>query len=112
MIPLLLVTLVVRFAHLGKGFLLKGLFLAVGLQFSFKSFAPSFLLDVFCLKILGALSKLPKAYVSLVCPSVRTEQLGSHWTDFHKIWHLSIFRKPVQKIRVSLKSDKKDGYFT
>ena len=24
--------------------------------------------------------------------SVRTEQLGSHWTDFHDILHLNIFR--------------------
>ena len=26
-------------------------------------------------------------------PSVRTEQLGSHWMDFHEIWHVSTFRK-------------------
>jgi len=25
------------------------------------------------------------------------EQLGSHWTDFHEIWHLKIFRKSVEK---------------
>jgi hypothetical protein len=30
-------------------------------------------------------------------PFVRTEQLGSHWTDFHKIWYMSIFRKSVEK---------------
>jgi len=23
--------------------------------------------------------------------SVRVEELGSHWTDFHEIWHLVIF---------------------
>jgi len=28
-----------------------------------------------------------------VCPSVRVEQLRSHWTDFHEILYLSIFRK-------------------
>jgi len=33
------------------------------------------------------------------------EQLGSHWTDFHKIWYLRIFRKSVHKIKFSLKSD-------
>jgi hypothetical protein len=27
-----------------------------------------------------------------VRPTVRMEQLGFHWTDFHEIWHLSIFR--------------------
>ena len=28
-----------------------------------------------------------------VRPSVRMEQLGSHWTDFHEIWCLNIFQK-------------------
>jgi len=40
------------------------------------------------------------------------EQLGSYWTDFHEIWYVSIFRKPVEKIQVSLTSDKNNGYFT
>jgi len=47
-----------------------------------------------------------------VRPSVRMEQLGSHWTDFLTIWYLGIFRKSVEKIQVSLKSDKNSGYFT
>ena len=35
------------------------------------------------------------------CLSCRTEQLGSHWTDFHEIIYLSLFfRKSVQKIQV------------
>jgi hypothetical protein len=44
--------------------------------------------------------------------SVRREQLGSHWTHFHESWYLRIFRKPVENIQVSLKSDKNKGYFT
>jgi hypothetical protein len=28
------------------------------------------------------------------------EQLGSHWTDFHEIWYLSIFRNSVGKIQL------------
>ena len=44
--------------------------------------------------------------------SVRMEQLGSHWTDSHDIWYLSIFRRPVEKMQVSLKSDKYNGHFT
>jgi len=40
------------------------------------------------------------------------EQLGSHWTDFHEIWYLRIFRKSVKKIQFSLKSDENNGYFT
>ena len=53
-----------------------------------------------------------------VCPSVRPssymERLGSHLTDVHEIRYLSIFffRKSVQKIQISLQSDKNDGYFT
>ena len=34
------------------------------------------------------------------------EQLGSLWTVFPYIQYLSIFRKSVEKIQVSLKSDK------
>ena len=32
--------------------------------------------------------------------------------NFHEISYLSIFRKFVEKNQISLKSDKKDGYFT
>jgi len=45
---------------------------------------------------LGAFAKLRKATIGFICPSVRPsvrmEQLGSHWTDFHEIWYL-IFSK-------------------
>jgi hypothetical protein len=34
--------------------------------------------------------------------SVRMKQLGLHWTDFNEIWYLSIFRKYLEKIHVSL----------
>ena len=44
--------------------------------------------------------------------SVCTEQVGSHWTDFHGTPYLSIFRSSVHKIQVSLLSDKNNGYFT
>jgi hypothetical protein len=27
-----------------------------------------------------------------VRPSVHMVQLGSHWTDFHEMWYLSVFR--------------------
>jgi hypothetical protein len=64
---------------------------------------------------LGAFAKLRKATMSFVvsvCLSVRTEQLDSHWRDFDEIWYLGFFRKSVEKIQVSLKSDKNNGYFT
>jgi hypothetical protein len=46
------------------------------------------------------------------CPSVRMEQLGSHRTDFEETWYLILFRKSIQKIQTSLKSNKNNGYFT
>jgi hypothetical protein len=47
-----------------------------------------------------------------VRPSFRMKQLGTQRTDFHWSLHLIIFRKSVEKIQVSLKPDKNDGYFT
>jgi hypothetical protein len=44
--------------------------------------------------------------------SVWKKGLGSRWKDFYEIWYLSIFRKSVEKIQVSLKSDTNNGYFT
>ena len=68
--------------------------------------------------ILSAFAKLRKATISFVmsvcpsiCPSVCME-LGSHSTDFHKILYFRIFRKYFEKLRVSLKSDKNNRYFT
>jgi hypothetical protein len=70
-------------------------------------------------QVLDAFAKLQKANItfvlsifrSSVCLSVHAEQLGSHWTDFHEILYLNISRKSVDKIQVSLKSDKNNGYF-
>jgi hypothetical protein len=56
-------------------------------------------------------SDLPSSRPS-VRLSVRMEQLHSHWTDFHEIQYLRLFRKSVEKIQVSSKSDKNNGYFT
>jgi len=33
------------------------------------------------------------------------EQLGSHWTDFHEIRYMRIFRKSAEKFPVSLNSN-------
>ena len=44
----------------------------------------------------GAFAKLRKAIISFVMsvlPSVRMEQLGSHWTDFHEILMCNYFSK-------------------
>jgi hypothetical protein len=63
---------------------------------------------------LGAFAKLRKPAIRFVM-SVRSSvgmELGSHWTGFHEICNLSIFDKSVEKIHVSLKSNKNNGYFT
>jgi hypothetical protein len=46
------------------------------------------------------------------CPSVHMQQFGSHWMDFHEIWHFKIFWYSVKKIQLWLKFDKNNGYFT
>jgi len=49
-------------------------------------------------QLLGVFTKLQKVTLSFVmsasppvCLSVRMEQLGFHWMDFHEIWYLNIF---------------------
>jgi hypothetical protein len=45
-----------------------------------------------------------------ICPSVNMEQLISRWTDFHENSYLGIcFRKSVENVQDSLKSEKKTG---
>jgi hypothetical protein len=48
----------------------------------------------------------------ILLSSVRMEQLGSHFADFHEILYVRVFRKSVEKILFLLKSDKNNGYFT
>jgi len=64
---------------------------------------------------LGGFAKLRKATISLVMSvrlSFRMEQLGSHWTDFHGVWYLGIFRKSVETVQDLLQSNTNNGYFT
>jgi len=49
---------------------------------------------------------------SSVRPSVHMEQLGSHCADFNEIRYLRIFRKSLEKLKVSIQYDKNSGYFT
>jgi hypothetical protein len=57
--------------------------------------------------VYGRVRKIAKSdcWLRHICPSVLTEQLGFHWTDFHEIRYLSIFVTYVEKIQVSQKSD-------
>jgi hypothetical protein len=34
-----------------------------------------------------------------VPPAALMEQPGTHYSDFHEIWRLSIFQKPVENIQ-------------
>ena len=62
------------------------------------------------LRAFAKLRKVTVSFVMSVCPSVRMEELDPNWTVY-EILYLSFFRKYVQKIQVSLKSDKNNGYF-
>ena len=53
-----------------------------------------------------------KRLLASSCPSVRIKHLGSHWTDFDDIWYLRFFRKYVDTIKVSLKSNNNSEFFT
>jgi hypothetical protein len=51
---------------------------------------------------LDAFAKFRKTVISsvmFVCPSVRLEQLGSHWADFHEI-NVRIFFENLEKIQI------------
>ena len=64
--------------------------------------------------VVGAFAELRKATVSFVmsvCPSVRLEHLGSHWTDFHEIRY-DYFSKTYREDSIFIKSDQNNGYFT
>jgi len=45
-------------------------------------------------------------------PPAGVEQLRSHWTDFHGILYLSIFRISATKVQVSLTFGENNGYVT
>jgi hypothetical protein len=68
-----------------------------------------------CVKMfLGAFAKLRKATISFVMSirlSARNKPAPTGMI-FTKFYILSIFRKTVQKIQISLPSDKDNGYFT
>ena len=63
---------------------------------------------------LGVLAKLRKASISFfmfIRLSARMEQLGSNWTGFREVSYIIIWRKSVEKVQLSLKSDKYNRYF-
>ena len=51
-----------------------------------------------------------KRVLASSCLSVLIKH-GSHRTNYHEIWYLSIFRKSVEEIQFSFKSDKNNAYF-
>jgi hypothetical protein len=64
--------------------------------------------------VLGAfVRKWAISFAMSVRPSVRMEQLGSHWTGFHEIWDLYIYIfKSVKKTQILLQRDQNNGQFT
>ena len=61
----------------------------------------------YCGIVLVRFRKIAKkdCYLPNVCLSVRMVKFCSHWTDFHQICYLGIFRKSVENIQVSIQSD-------
>ena len=57
----------------------------------------------------GKIAKKTVSFVKSICQSVRMQQRGSFWANFYEVLYLSIFRKSVTKIQVSLKSNKNMG---
>ena len=66
----------------------------------------------FCNHFLARSQYCENRLLASSCLSVCMEQFSSYWTDFKEILYLSMFPKSVEKIQVSLKSDKDKGYFT
>jgi hypothetical protein len=62
------------------------------------------------LQFLGEFAKLPRH--SSVQRGIRMEQLGPHPTNFPSKLILQDFLKSPEKIKISRKSDKNNGYFT
>jgi hypothetical protein len=44
--------------------------------------------------------KISESQMFVFIKSVPTEQLRSHWTDTHKIWHVGVFRKSTENIQI------------
>jgi hypothetical protein len=59
----------------------------------------------------ACLQNCEKWLLVLLCLSVHSEQLGSHWMDYYVIWYLWVFQKSVRTIWV-LKFVKNKGCFT
>ena len=89
----------------------RPLFTRVDTAYRERPWAPWCAKSVHC-SFLDTFAALRKATISFVM-SVRP-----HWTTrlpldgFHEVWYLMIFRKYVEKIQVSLKSEKNNVYFT
>ena len=63
---------------------------------------------------LGAFAKLRQAtiiFIASIRPSVRMEQLGSHWTDFYGSLFLSIFQKKCRENLSLIKIGKEYRFF-
>jgi len=65
---------------------------------------------------LGAFAKLRKTAISFALSVFSSFCLSSwnnsahHWTEYHGIRYMQIFRKSILKIQVLLKSEKNNGY--
>jgi hypothetical protein len=65
-------------------------------------------MDCLCAKVQETTISFVMSVRSYLC----SEDLGFHSMGLIEIGYFSAFRKSIEKIQISLKSDKIDGYFT
>jgi hypothetical protein len=77
-------------------------------------FAHSLIISSPAVSFLIEFVKLRKTTESFVMSvlSICVQQLCYHSMDSNQIWHFKIFRKSVEKIKISLISHNSNGYFT
>jgi hypothetical protein len=63
--------------------------------------------------LIGSFAQIANStcYLCPVRPSVRILQRGSHETAFCELWYRKLVRESVEKLQISLKSDKNVGHF-
>ena len=78
-----------------------------------KVFASAIFVHVNFYALLAKLREATISFVVSLYPTVRMEQLGSHYIRVFMKFDIRVFfRKSAEKIQVSLRSDENKGYFT
>jgi hypothetical protein len=63
----------------------------------------------FCIGRYGFMRTATVSFLMAVRPSVRMQQVGSHWTDFYENFYLRILLTFLENVQIPPKSDKNNG---